>query len=141
MGYIFLVFFLMIRRLPRSTRTDTLFPYTTLFRSGGDARLARCLSTAAAPGGWQGGVAGSGQGIACHRFRGSYIAVLAEARLEGGRPRADRLVAGVDCGRLVHPVGLRQPNASGLVFGIATALGATKGFTEQPPRGKRKRGG
>src|SRR3546814_20468268 len=25
--------FLMIRRPPRSTRTDTLFPYTTLFRS------------------------------------------------------------------------------------------------------------
>src|SRR3546814_17441679 len=35
----------MIRRPPRSTRTDTLFPYTTLFRSGeggviGDAGLA-----------------------------------------------------------------------------------------------------
>src|SRR3546814_3821020 len=29
----FLFFFLMIRRPPRSTRTDTLFPYTTLFRS------------------------------------------------------------------------------------------------------------
>src|SRR3546814_14139742 len=28
-------FFLMIRRPPRSTRIDTLFPYTTLFRSGG----------------------------------------------------------------------------------------------------------
>src|SRR3546814_17105053 len=27
-------FFLRIRRPPRSTRTDTLFPYTTLFRSG-----------------------------------------------------------------------------------------------------------
>src|SRR3546814_19825430 len=26
-------FFLIIRRPPRSTRTDTLFPYTTLFRS------------------------------------------------------------------------------------------------------------
>src|SRR3546814_18718151 len=32
-------FFLMIRRPPRSTRTDTLFPYTTLFRS--EQRLAR----------------------------------------------------------------------------------------------------
>src|SRR3546814_17296700 len=31
--YYFIVFFLMIRRPPRSTRTDTLFPYTTLFRS------------------------------------------------------------------------------------------------------------
>src|SRR3546814_8690420 len=31
--YCFFFFFLMIRRPPRSTRTDTLFPYTTLFRS------------------------------------------------------------------------------------------------------------
>src|SRR3546814_5885299 len=29
----------MIRRPPRSTRTDTLFPYTTLFRSDPDARI------------------------------------------------------------------------------------------------------
>src|SRR3546814_10707647 len=34
-AYYCLVFFLMIRRPPRSTRTDTLFPYTTLFRSEG----------------------------------------------------------------------------------------------------------
>src|SRR3546814_10982400 len=33
MSYNFFIFFLMIRRPPRSTRTDTLFPYTTLFRS------------------------------------------------------------------------------------------------------------
>src|SRR3546814_5471217 len=31
--YTFCFFFLMIRRPPRSTRTDTPFPYTTLFRS------------------------------------------------------------------------------------------------------------
>src|SRR3546814_12210988 len=30
---VFLFFFLMLRRPPRSTRTATLFPYTTLFRS------------------------------------------------------------------------------------------------------------
>src|SRR3546814_16422671 len=35
----FLFFFLMIRRPPRSTRTDTLFPYTTLFRSHPDQRV------------------------------------------------------------------------------------------------------
>src|SRR3546814_15532217 len=32
-GRVNVVFFLMIRRPPRSTRTDTLFPYTPLFRS------------------------------------------------------------------------------------------------------------
>src|SRR3546814_17476327 len=31
--FLYCCFFLMIRRPPRSTRTDTLFPYTTLFRS------------------------------------------------------------------------------------------------------------
>src|SRR3546814_11424541 len=41
-------FFLMLRRPPRSTRTDTLFPYTTLFRSiesfcGGGASSSRLL--------------------------------------------------------------------------------------------------
>src|SRR3546814_16881645 len=34
-------FFLMIRRPPRSTRTDTLFPYTTLFRSPDRRRYRR----------------------------------------------------------------------------------------------------
>src|SRR3546814_11095610 len=38
--HVLCVFFLMIRRPPRSTRTDTLFPYTTLFRSG--SHLFRC---------------------------------------------------------------------------------------------------
>src|SRR3546814_8794014 len=33
----------MLRRPPRSTRTDTLFPYTTLFRSGGGRMHARDL--------------------------------------------------------------------------------------------------
>src|SRR3546814_10076898 len=39
-------FFLMIRRPPRSTRTDTLFPYTTLFRSA-DALRFTLISMAA----------------------------------------------------------------------------------------------
>src|SRR3546814_1191164 len=36
-------FFLMIRRPPRSTRTDTLFPYTTLFRSCRGCSVLRSL--------------------------------------------------------------------------------------------------
>src|SRR3546814_18596451 len=43
--YTLFIFFLMIRRPPRSTRTDTLFPYTTLCRSArpplGEARHGR----------------------------------------------------------------------------------------------------
>src|SRR3546814_11779621 len=47
----------MIRRPPRSTRTDTLFPYTTLFRSGRCRRGARAVAAAArlyAPAGGRG---------------------------------------------------------------------------------------
>src|SRR3546814_15275929 len=49
--YCFCFFFLMIRRPPRSTRTDTLFPYTTLFRSsynGCSQRSFRCIGAAPA---------------------------------------------------------------------------------------------
>src|SRR3546814_16164033 len=38
----FAVFFLMLRRPPRSTRTDALFPYTTLFRSLGCRARRAC---------------------------------------------------------------------------------------------------
>src|SRR3546814_20765184 len=39
-----LIFFLMIRRPPRSTRTDTLFPYTTLFRSKEFFKMSDCAA-------------------------------------------------------------------------------------------------
>src|SRR3546814_4333650 len=50
---LFFFFFLMIRRPPRSTRTDTLFPYTTLFRSAGwggvPLESARAVTTPSQP--------------------------------------------------------------------------------------------
>ncbi|MEH3099269.1 xanthine dehydrogenase family protein molybdopterin-binding subunit [Sphingomonas adhaesiva] len=91
---------------------------------GGDPRLARCLTTVAALGGWGGGIAGSGQGIACHAVAGSAIAVLAEAQVDdGGRPRVDRLVAAVDCGRAINPDVVRQQIEGGLIFGTGIAIG------------------
>src|SRR3546814_2934414 len=48
----------MIRRPPRSTRTDTLFPYTTLFRSKNivvTSGADRAIPIAVVPFGWQGG--------------------------------------------------------------------------------------
>src|SRR3546814_6760098 len=42
--YFVIVFFLMIRRPPRSTRTDTLFPYTTLFRSAAHPRRRSAIA-------------------------------------------------------------------------------------------------
>src|SRR3546814_13627826 len=47
---VYCFFFLMIRRPPRSTRTDTLFPYTTLFRAprsaGRRAAMPRVVESA-----------------------------------------------------------------------------------------------
>ena len=95
---------------------------------GGNPRLARCLSTAASLGGWDGGVVGSGQGIAAHAFRGSFVAVFADVHVENGRPAVDRLVAAVDCGRLVNPDLVRQQVEGGLLFGMAQALGMATGY-------------
>src|SRR3546814_19618521 len=54
--YVLCIFFLMIRRPPRSTRTDTLFPYTTLFRSflpPLQVRAVRLASLLASRSGWE----------------------------------------------------------------------------------------
>src|SRR3546814_13967170 len=65
-----LVFFLMRRRPPRSTRTDTLFPYTTLFRSCPPAFVAGSIhKMAAAP---------------AHRFAGE-LPYHSQARLRARR--------------------------------------------------------
>src|SRR3546814_19109729 len=46
--FIVFFFFLMILRPPRSTRTDTLFPYTTLFRSPATTCVSGCRCEAGA---------------------------------------------------------------------------------------------
>ena len=98
---------------------------------GQQPRLARCLQMAAQLGGWQGGQPGSGQGIACHSFCGSHVAVMAEAHLTSERRvKVDRLVAAVDCGRVVNPDLVAQQIEGGLIFGLAAATGCSTGFSE-----------
>ncbi|MBN2970615.1 xanthine dehydrogenase family protein molybdopterin-binding subunit [Roseomonas aeriglobus] len=97
---------------------------------GGAPRLARCLSTVATLGGWQGGTPGSGQGIACHAVAGSYIALMVEGGLgDGGVPRVERMVAAVDVGRAVNPDLVRQQIEGGLIYGLAAAVGASTGYS------------
>jgi isoquinoline 1-oxidoreductase beta subunit len=97
-------------------------------------RLARCLSQAAASGGWS-GEAHSGQGLAAHSAFGSHLALYAEASEEAGAIKVDRLVAVVDCGRLINPDIVRQQIESGLVWGMTEALGSkvtyTRGLADQ----------
>src|SRR3546814_13149780 len=74
-----IVFFLMIRRPPRSTRTDTLFPYTTLFRSLADFVFAHRMDI------WIieiDGVVDSGSLYGFHDFAGAGRATGMEQRSE-----------------------------------------------------------
>ncbi|WP_301076089.1 molybdopterin cofactor-binding domain-containing protein [Sphingomonas sp.] len=97
---------------------------------GHDPQLARCLSTAAALGEWDGGRAGSGQGLACHAMAGSRIALLAEAQHDGsGGVKVDRIVAAVDCGRAINPDIVRQQVEGGILLGLALATGRAPRFT------------
>ncbi|MFD1787719.1 molybdopterin cofactor-binding domain-containing protein [Sphingomonas floccifaciens] len=97
---------------------------------GGAPRLARCLSTVASLGGWQGGTPGSGQGIACHAMAGSYIALMVEGGLgDGGVPRVERMVAAVDVGHAINPDLVRQQIEGGLIYGLAAAVGASTGYS------------
>lgn len=104
---------------------------------GGQPRLARCLSTAAALGGWQGGGVGTGQGLAVHMAYDSFIAVMVEARAEAGRLLCDRIVAVADAGRLIHPDIVRQQIEGGLIFGLAAATGCAPGFARGLTKARR----
>jgi isoquinoline 1-oxidoreductase beta subunit len=90
--------------------------------------LARCLLTATSLGGWEGGLSGTTQGLACHSMRGSHIALMATARQSERGLQVEQLVAVVDAGRLVNPVIARQQIEGGLIFGLAAAVGATTDY-------------
>lgn len=95
----------------------------------GDAPLlARCLLTATSLGGWEGGLSGTSQGLACHSMRGSHIALMATARQSERGLQVEQLVAVVDAGRLVNPAIARQQIEGGLIFGLAAAVGATTDY-------------
>lgn len=90
--------------------------------------LARCLLTATSLGGWEGGLAGTAQGLACHSMRGSHIALMATAKPSDRGLQVEQFVAVVDAGRLVNPVIARQQIEGGLIFGLAAAVGATTDY-------------
>src|SRR3546814_7546274 len=82
----------MIRRPPRSTRTDTLFPYTTLYAEGGSARevsdTSRCQTVPAAEYRLQRAAGGDRER---HREGLSVDPHLRSARRVRGRRRRDAL--------------------------------------------------
>jgi isoquinoline 1-oxidoreductase beta subunit len=86
-------------------------------------RLRRVLTAVAGQSGWAGSQPhGRARGLACHACRGSYIAVVAEVSVAGGRAAVHRIWAAVDCGTIVNPLGVDAQISGGLQFGVSAAL-------------------
>jgi len=66
--------------------------------------------------------AGHAYGLAVHKSFDSYVAEIAEVSLENGKIRVHRVVAGVDCGMVINPDGVRQQIESAIVYGLSAAL-------------------
>src|SRR3546814_12916508 len=125
---LFFFFFLMIRRPPRSTRTDTLFPYTTLFRS--PCHVARrasrrwLLAAAAIRAGPRSSNALPGSPVMQHRDRRARARRQETADNPASRDRASRCRGEVsrtaECRRAkirsrdVRPVPLFRPSGQGV---------------------------
>ncbi|MEM8695046.1 MAG: molybdopterin cofactor-binding domain-containing protein [Pseudomonadota bacterium] len=101
----------------------------------GDApRLARCLTTAATLGGWDGGEQGGGMGLAAHSCFGSHVALVVRLGIgDDQRPVLEKISAAVDCGRIINPEIVRQQIEGGVVFGMSQALGRAIGYADDEP--------
>jgi isoquinoline 1-oxidoreductase beta subunit len=105
---------------------------------GDNGRLARCLQGAARLAQWDGGQRGSTMGIAgCSAF-GSHIGLVANASIGSDkRIKVDRLVAAVDCGRVVNRSLASQQVEAGLIWALAQATLPSPEWIAGMPRARR----
>src|SRR3546814_11573835 len=121
----------MIRRPPRSTRTDTLVPYTTLFRSLPDAQLALigCGVT-------------TGLGAVLNRSDlkpGGSLAVIGcgavgLAALQGARIAGAEIVIGIDPRAERRAAALRRGGSAGIDPQIGNGVERVRGIGRTPLR-------
>ena len=104
---------------------------------GSDPRLARCLQGAARLAQWDGGARGSSMGIAgCSAF-GSHIGLVADASIgDDQRVKVHRLVAAVDCGRVLNPAIVEQQIQGGLIWALAQATVPAPEWVAGMPRAR-----
>jgi isoquinoline 1-oxidoreductase subunit beta len=87
------------------------------------SRLRQVLMTAARAAGW--GVPmpkGRGRGLAASYNQGSWVAEIAEVTVTGETLTVDRIVAVVDCGRVINPSGARKQVEGAVIEGLSAAL-------------------
>ena len=87
------------------------------------SRLRQVLMTAARAADW--GVPlpkGRGRGLAASYNQGSWVAEIAEVTVTDKTLKIDRIVAVVDCGRLINPSGARKQVEGAVIEGLSAAL-------------------
>jgi isoquinoline 1-oxidoreductase beta subunit len=96
---------------------------------GNNLRLAKCLTAVTAIGGWDGGAPGSTMGLAAASALGSHIALLLQAGVGPDQTIAvERIVAAVDCGRIVNPGLVRQQIEGSLLHALDLATAPAPEF-------------
>jgi isoquinoline 1-oxidoreductase beta subunit len=86
-------------------------------------RMRAVLDLAAAKAGWGSALpAGRARGLAVHESFGSIVAYVAEVAVDGSRIQVERVVAAIDCGICVNPLGVRAQVESGIAYGLGAAL-------------------
>ena len=87
------------------------------------ARVRGALQLAADKAGWGKPLAaGHYQGIACFGCFNSYMAEVVEISMDNNQPRVHRVVAAIDCGRVVNPNILEQQIQGGVIYALTNAL-------------------
>lgn len=88
-------------------------------------RLNHVLERAAAAAGWGKKLPdGEGLGISALWGFGSFVAQVVHVSMQAEQPLAiKRVVAAIDCGRPIHPDGIRAQMEGGILFGLSAALG------------------
>lgn len=104
---------------------------------GQNGRLARCLQAATRLAQWDGGLPGSAMGLAgCSAF-GSHIGLVATASIGSDqRVKVERLVAAVDCGRVINSSLAGQQIEAGLIWALAQATVPAPEWVAGMPRAR-----
>ena len=90
------------------------------------SRLRRVLEVARDRSGWnwkEKSNPGEGRGAACNIYDGdTHIAYVADVLVRDGHVQVKRVVAAVDCGLVINPIGVEQQIEGGIIWGLSSAL-------------------
>jgi len=101
-------------------------PLSFRLKNLADKRMQRVLKAAADKFGhsFTKGPNGKGVGIACTNYLGTYVATMAQVKVdkENGNVRVERIVCAQDMGEIINPQGARLQIEGGITMGISAAL-------------------